>query len=99
MFGTKGQINATSTLLKFCEEHGHAPNWISKLKELLILLQNGSRDEFLEKYENFKRAGMGSFIDWFPQKIYEHETDEYIETIWWALVGHWDEQIAYAKKS
>jgi hypothetical protein len=85
---TPGQIRATKALLRFCQEHGHAPFWIEQLQTCIAALE--SRDDALvrEKYNLLRRAGMGSFLDWFPNAP-QGESGEYQDCIWWALDGYW----------
>uniref|UniRef100_Q47BY6 Uncharacterized protein n=1 Tax=Dechloromonas aromatica (strain RCB) TaxID=159087 RepID=Q47BY6_DECAR len=85
---TPGQVRATKALLRFCQEHGHAPFWIEQLKECVGALEAKKDAVVCEKYALLRRAGMGSFIDWFPRTP-EGEDGQYEETLWWALDAYW----------
>ncbi len=91
--GTRGQINATRALLKFCREHGHAPYWIKCLEECLIALEDRNSEAVRDIRERFARAGMGSYLDWFPDVIFPHEDADYVEAVWYGLDGYWREMM------
>ena len=91
--GTPGQIRATEALLKFCRDHGHTSGWIVQLEEVVVALREKDVLRLRQKVELFRRAGMGSFHDWFPPAIAPYETEDYAETVWWALYAHWREAL------
>tara|TARA_B100001063_G_C16617526_1_gene478918 strand:+ start:170 stop:460 length:291 start_codon:yes stop_codon:yes gene_type:complete len=93
MVGDKGQISTTKALLKFCSEHGCSQFWIERLTEIVNLLVLDDKMDVLIKYKLFKGGGMGSFLDFWPEVSFEHETPEYLEVIWWSLLGHWRSQM------
>jgi hypothetical protein len=99
MFGTPGQIKATKTLLKFCREHDHTPFWISQLEKCLKHLEENDQQNFFQAFKPFTHAGMGCFTDWYPPRVFAHEDDEYLETLFWALVDHWRANVSLAEKS
>lgn len=37
---------------------------------------------------------MGSYMDWYPDVICEHEDAEYVETVWWALTLNWKQSLS-----
>lgn len=98
MFGTPGQIKATSALLKFCREHNHTPFWIAQLEKCLAYLEKNEEQNFFQVYQSFKHAGMGCFTDWYPPVLFEHENDDYLETLFWALTAHWRANVQLAEK-
>ncbi|WP_340676765.1 hypothetical protein [Paraglaciecola sp.] len=93
MVGDKGQIQTTKALAKFCTEHHCPPGWIARLNEIAELLEQDDKKLVLTRLKIFKGGGMGSFIDFWPEVSFENETPEYIEVLWWALLGHWRSQM------
>jgi hypothetical protein len=91
--GTPGQKAATRSLRKFCRDHGHAPDYIQALEQFEAALESRDVGALKTLIKKLRHAGMGSFIDWFPKPIQQTENDEYVETIWNALYGHWLEQV------
>lgn len=92
--GTLGQLRATSALLKFCRDHNHTSFYVTKLECCLVALRENDRNSVLEVLNLFKQGGMGSYLDWYPQVISEHEDEEYVETVWWALNANWREALS-----
>lgn len=97
--GTPGQIRATEALLKFLRDHQHGPSWIKHLEEVLAALRARDIATIKQKVELFSRAGMGSYYDWFPPALPPYETNEYAETVWWALHEHWRESLKSVVKN
>ena len=92
--GTPGQLRATKALLKFCRDHRHAAFFIERLEACLVALQAKDKDVVLDVLQQFRRAGMGSYMDWYPDVICEHEDAEYVETVWWALTLNWNQSLS-----
>jgi hypothetical protein len=92
--GTQGQKSATRTLAKFCRQHGHAPAWVARLEQFGEALDDRDVPQLQQLIAIIRRAGMGSFHDWFPEVAFPHEDAEYVEPLWNALYGHWFEQVA-----
>ena len=91
--GTPGQKAVTRSLKKFCEEHGHAPVFIQALEQFGAALESSDVPTLKRIIKMLRHAGMGSFLDWFPKPAHPSEDDEYVETLWNALYGHWIEQV------
>ena len=91
--GTPGQIKATKALLKFCREHRHAPFWIQSLEACVTALEEEKEEEVREIRSRFARAGMGSYLDWFPEVVFPHEDSEYVEAVWHGLDSYWREMM------
>lgn len=88
------QAAITRTLVKFLIEHRHIHNrGIGILKECLSLLESGEAKAAFEKYEHFISScglgRMGCFDDTGVSVIYEHETPEYVDVIFRALLTKW----------
>ena len=90
---TPGQINATYALLKFCREHNHSGNWIECTSECLTSLETGDEDNVRRCVHLMWHAGMGSFMDWYPEVAHPHEDQRYVDATWNALLGYWMEQM------
>lgn len=97
-YGNQGALRATKALLKFTRDHGHAPFWVTQLEEALTAVEAEDAGTLKINYELFSRAGMGSYLDWYPTPIEPYENDEYAETIWWALFANWKETLKWLKK-
>lgn len=95
--GTEGQLRATRALLKFCRDHKHTPFFVEKLEECLVALESENTNSVLEIASLFKRAGMGSYLDWYPEVISGNEDPEYVETVWWALNANWHQSLSSIK--
>lgn len=95
--GTAGQLRATRALLKFCRDHKHTPFFVGKLEECLTALEARDSAKVIEISALFRRAGMGSYQDWYPEVISENEDPEYVETIWWALNANWHQALSVIK--
>ncbi|MBK7285304.1 MAG: hypothetical protein IPI83_14170 [Sphingomonadales bacterium] len=48
-------------------------------------------------YATLRRAGMGSFLDWFPPPVFDYEDGDYVEAVWNALYGQWAESMERIK--
>ncbi len=95
--GTPGQLRATRALLKFCRDHKHTPFFVAKLEECLAALEKKDKATVLNIVALFSRAGMGSYMDWYPEVINESEDDEYVETVWWSLTSNWKAALSSIK--
>lgn len=87
--GTQGQLRATRALLKFCRDHEHTAFFVGRLQDCLVALEEQDSNTVHEILNLFSRSGMGSYSDWYPKVICEHEDEEYVETVWWSLVANW----------
>lgn len=94
----KGAIRLTSALLKFSRDHQHSDFWIQQLEETLKAVIEEDIESLRMKYALISRAGMGSYLDWYPATISENEDDEYVETLWWSLYGQWRESLKWLEE-
>ncbi len=95
--GTAGQLRATRALLKFCSDHKHTAFFVGKLEECLAAIEERNQEAVSEILALFKGAGMGSYLDWYPDVICEHEEQEYVETVWWSLTANWQKSLSTIK--
>jgi len=91
--GNLSQIRATKALLKFCRDHNHTPFFIAKLEECVCALENKDKDSVFAIVDLLSRAGMGSYLDWYPDVINANEDPEYVESVWWSLDASWKKAI------
>jgi hypothetical protein len=91
--GTPGQKAATRALTKFCSEHGQTEHWISQLEEISKALEARDVTHLKGLISLIRRAGMGSFHDWFPRVVFPNENQEYVECLGHALYGYWREMM------
>jgi hypothetical protein len=89
----KAQIKATRALLKFCQEHRHAPFWVQSLSDCLAALEQRDDARIVEVLERFNRSGMGSYLDWYPEVVFPNEDEDYVEVVWFGLNGYWREMM------
>ena len=90
---TPGQIAATRAIKRFCELHGHASGWQERLGVCLSALESREPIRIQESLRPFLRAGMGSFVDWFPSPVPPSEDANYVEVLWNAIYQHWRNQL------
>ena len=83
------QRRATRALIKFCEDHGGDANSVADLRACLRALEWEDMDAALSHYRRVPLGGMGCFNDWFPPAVFSHETPEYVEAVFEALVTQW----------
>ncbi len=85
------QRKVTKALLKFCEDHQYPSLGLSEIRECLSALE---RDDVEEAVTSFRRVPlgrrMGYFDDWAPPIAYTHETEDYLEVTFQALLNEWD---------
>jgi hypothetical protein len=82
-------IHWTSMLLKFCRDHNHAPVFLSRLEECIAALKDRNIEKALDIFNGLRRAGMGSFLDWFPPAVHPAETEDYANAVFGSLFGSW----------
>ena len=90
-------IHWTSVLLKFCQDHNHAPVFLDRLEECIAALKSRDIEKALDIFNGLKRAGMGSFLDWFPPAVHPGETGEYANAVFGSLFGSWVEAMERAQ--
>ncbi|MCU7845076.1 MAG: hypothetical protein KZQ93_14700 [Candidatus Thiodiazotropha sp. (ex Monitilora ramsayi)] len=83
------QLRATNALVKFCEEHDYKDERMSHLKACLKALETKAINKAVEEYRKIPLGGNGCFNDWWPDSVYEHETEEYVEAVFQALIERW----------
>lgn len=87
-------LQITRTLLKFLREHKH-PNerCVDVIEECLLKLEGQKEDAAYKAYEHFRSScglgRMGCFDDIGVSVVYEHETSEYVDTIYRSLLIRW----------
>ena len=83
------QLSATKALVKFCEDHSYKDERMSNLIACKKALESKAINKALEEYRKIPLGGNGCFNDWWPNVVYEHETDEYVEDVFQALIERW----------
>jgi len=85
------QLQATAALIKFCEDHGQSQgSRMDALRSCLSALEEGDIDEALRYHQMVPLGGNGTFNDWFPPVVFPHETNQYVATVFDALVTLWN---------
>ena len=86
------QQTVTRTLLKFCEDHQYPDAGLTEIRECLKYLKRGDLLSAVGSYRKVPLGGrMGYFDEWVPPVIFSNETDEYVSTLFGALVSQWRE--------
>ena len=83
------QLSATNALLKFCVEHNYKDENMSNLKACQNALETRQINKAVEEYKKIPLGGNGCFNDWRPDTVYDHETEQYIEAVFKALIERW----------
>lgn len=85
------QRKVTKGLLKFCEDHQYPTLGLTEIRECLKALERGDIQTAAELYRKVPLGGrMGYFDDWFPPLAFPHETQEYTQVVFQALLNEWD---------
>lgn len=85
------QRSVTKALLKFCEDHRYPSLGLTEIRDCLKSLERGDVKAAIESYQQVPLGGrMGYFDDWCPQVVFNHETPEYVQAIFNALLNEWD---------
>ena len=83
------QKRAARALIKFCEDHEYNAKGVADLRACLKALEWGDVKSAVEYYQKVPIGGMGCFNDWLPPVVFSHETPEYVEAVFEALVTQW----------
>ena len=84
------QIQISEALVKFCVDHKRSNNaYLENIRGCIKALEAGDVAGAIEQFKRVPLGGMSCFNDWCPQPVYEHETGEYINEIFKALVSRW----------
>jgi hypothetical protein len=82
-------LRAGRAVLKFRREHRFPESGLSDLAASVAALES---DDFAGAARHFRRipfGGMGTFNDWWPPVVYEHEDEDYVWTVSEALDERW----------
>ena len=85
----ESQLSATNALVKFCEEHKYKDERMVYLKACQKALESEAINMAVEEYKKIPLGGNGCFNDWWPESVFEHETEQYVEAVFQALVERW----------
>jgi hypothetical protein len=85
------QQKVTRALLKFSEDHNYPSLGLTEIREALRSLERSDINSAVEHYRRVPLGGrMGYFDDWLPPVVLSHETAEYVEIVFRALVNEWE---------
>ena len=79
-------LQAARALLKFCEDHQRP---YPLLNDCIAALETGDRLATTRAMSKIPFGGMGTFNDWIPPVVFEHETGDYVWTVFEALTERW----------
>lgn len=80
---------ATRALIKFCGDYGNEVQSTADLRACLEALEREDVETAIEYYRRVPLGGMGCFNDWLPPAVFSHETPEYVQAVFEALVTQW----------
>ena len=83
------QARATRALVKFCEDHGYDVGGVTELRSCLKALERGDVKAASDAYHRVPIGGMGCFNDWIVPVVFRHETPEYVQSVFDALLNEW----------
>ena len=87
----KLQRNVTRAVLKFCEDHKYPEGGLSEVRNCLRSLDNSDITAAIDAYRRIPIGGrMGYFDDWIPEAVFRHETTDYLQVVFVALLNEWD---------
>lgn len=83
------QARATKALIKFCEDHDNDVGSVAELRSCLKALERGDAKAAIDAYHRIPIGGMGCFNDWLVPVAFPHETPEYAQSVFDALLNEW----------
>jgi hypothetical protein len=88
-------LNATRLLQKFCKDHHHSDFFISKLGECATAIEGKDLAKVREINLLCSRGGMGSYLDWYPNVICDHEDADYVTKVWYLIDDNWRKALSH----
>lgn len=90
----------TETLLQFCIEHGYPEN-SNEIKCMKNCLKAIKAKDIPNIIINFKKIPLGKegFNEWYPNVTYKHESENYVQSIFEALISNWVENINHVENT
>jgi hypothetical protein len=82
-------IRANTALLKFCRDHNAPESGLVEVQSCLGALQQQDIGLAMRHFRAVPLGGMGSFGDWFPPVVFQHEDPDYVWTVFEALTERW----------
>ena len=82
-------LRETRAILKFCRDHQYPERGLEHIKACEAALESGDFRSAIKHFEALPLGGMGCFNDWFPPVVFEHENDDYVWTVFMALLERW----------
>jgi hypothetical protein len=82
---SEDMLRSARALLKFSREHGYSCGGLAPLQSCIAALESGDFSSAIKEFERMP-FGKGSFDDWFPPVVYEHEDGDYVWAVFEALV-------------
>lgn len=83
-------IRSTKALIKFCEDHD-GPEKAGQLRVVPTAIEADDRLAATRALKSISFGGMGTFPDWMPPVKFVHETPEYVQEVFVALMLQWYE--------
>jgi hypothetical protein len=85
------QRKVTEALLKFCEDHKYPTLGLTEIRDCLKALERRDIKAAVETHRKVPLGGrMGYFDDWLVPVVFPHETPEYVQIVFRALLNEWE---------
>lgn len=84
------KLKVTKALVKFCEDHEYPSEGLKSLRDCVAALEQADLKSAVEFYRKVPLGRrMGYFDDWSPPAVFPHETPEYVQVVFQALLNEW----------
>ena len=94
------QRKVTKALLQFCEDHRYPSLGLAEVRECLKALQQNDMKSASEFFQKVPLGGrMGYFDDWYPPVVFPHESQDFVQVVFQALLNEWDRVMKLPSKS
>lgn len=93
------QTRATKALIKFCEDHDNDVGSVRELRSCLKALERGDVKAAIDAYHRIPIGGMGCFNDWLVPAVFAHETPEYVQSVFNALLNEWTRLMSISEQN
>ncbi len=91
------QKRYTKSLLKFCYDHNYQSTYIKCVEDCLKALEAGDGCLAYQAYAEVPLGGNGCFNDWWPPVVFQHEDENYVWSVFEALVSQWSRSVESIK--
>ena len=87
--GREDLLRATRALLKFRREHGYPEAGLIHVVACVAALEAEDFRRAVQHFRALPLGGMGTFNDWVPDVVHDHEDVDYVSAVSDALLERW----------